>query len=626
MPPNNLESPTVHLNAGSAKVESTLYEPMAIIDDTMEANLSTSIQTNDPSPASATPTVGSALTSKRTISSVKSSRSTKRTRTTRSSRTSGQASTSSERDCYGWWTKSCEELSRRLWFPTEIASAGLPLNSLSTYVEEQTPVSWSKIKKYTQLNPSSQKTLWPLFTSSLVATTACGATAKKRPAPKKVQRQRTKKSKQTSKKIEETKAKNKAKTQAQKHVVRCQKVRLLPTPDQALILRKWIKGARDTYNRALRLVNDGKAKPNTLLKKLVVTERQEDNLRVKQMKETPAKIRSRAILDLIDAFKTATAGYKARLVKLKATKNRWRVKKKEEIKGRRRWKTRKAFKVKFKSRRLTEDSFGFESNNAKVKDQRLHLFSRLKKNGMPGGIRMSENLKCPIEMCPRVQYTFGRWYLLCPYKTPQVQETPSEKLVFLDPGVRTFQTYYSENEAGQIGFDMEGKLDRVKAKIKGIKARLQWAKENKLPKKEKRLRRAWYRANARASNVVDDLHWKTIKFLLDNFDFILAPRLNVSGILRDCKLPVIVKERMTILHHGRFSDRLKMKAQTRGKTVETDFEEHGTSRTCSRCGKANHGLGSSEVFWCDECGFSGHRDVNAAKNHCLKRLIGKQKY
>jgi len=385
-----------------------------------------------------------------------------------------------------------------------------------------------------------------------------------------------------------------------------------------------MKGARDTYNRALRLVSDGKAKPNKLLKKLIVTERKEDSVNVKKMKETPAKIRDRAVLDLVDAFKTASAGYRARLIKMKTIKSRWKAKKtKEKIKGRRRWKRRKPFTVKFKSRRLTEDSFGFEANNAKVKDQCLFLFSRLKKYGMCGdGIKMSEDLKCSITLCPRIQYTFGRWYFLCPYKVNNSPEIPTEKQVFLDPGIRTFQTYYSEDEAGQIGVDMEKQLDRVNAKIKGIKTRLLWAKTNKATVKAKRLRRAWYRANARASNVVDDLQWKTIKFLLDNFDFILAPRLN----LRDCKLPTIVKERMTMLRHGRFSARLKMKAQARGKTVETEFEEHGTSRTCSRCGEANHGIGSSEVFWCNGCEFRCHRDVNAAKNHCLKFLVGEKKY
>jgi putative transposase len=605
---------------------------MEIIDDTTETNLLsvTQLQKQHHSNVSSTRTVGSAPTNKRTISSGKNNRSSKRTRTTKLSQTLVQASTSSARDCYGWWTTSCEELSRKLWFPIEIASADLPSNSLSTYVEEVVPVSWSKIKKYVRQNTSSQKILWPLYMSSLAGTTGCAATStsteqnKKRKTPKSKKPPKPKSAK--SKTIAQTKAKSKSSSKSKNLVTLCQRIRLFPTPDQARILRKWMKGARDTYNRALRLVKDGKAKPTKLLKKLVVTERDEDSDKIKKMKETPSIIRSRAVLDLVDAFKTAHAGYKARLVRIKTSKSRWKVKKKkDELTGRRRWKKRPVFNITYKSRRFTSDSFGFEPSNVKVNNKQLFLFSRLNKYGMKNsGIKMSEELKAPVKMCPRVQYLHGRWYFLCPYKVERSTEAPKEDAVFLDPGVRTFQSYYSENEAGQIGYEMNKTLDQAIKKIKSIKKRIDWATDRK---KVQRLRHAWYRAKARASNLVDDLHWKTIKFLLDNFDFVLAPRLNVPSLQRSKTLPIVVKERMTALHHGLFTSRLKFKAKVRGKTVETEFEEHGTSKTCSHhCGQANRRLGTSEVFWCDYCGFRGHRDINSGKDHCLKRLVGKQDY
>ena len=84
-----------------------------------------------------------------------------------------------------------------------------------------------------------------------------------------------------------------------------------------------MKAARDTYNHALRLVKDGKAKPNRLLKNLVVTRRATDNKKMIMMKEAPADIRSRAVLDLIDAFKTAEAGHEAKLQRQNTQKSRW---------------------------------------------------------------------------------------------------------------------------------------------------------------------------------------------------------------------------------------------------------------------------------------------------------------
>lgn len=69
---------------------------------------------------------------------------------------------------------------------------------------------------------------------------------------------------------------------------RVQKIRIHSNPKQAQTLRTWMKAARSTYNHALRLVKDGKAKPTKLLKKLVVTRRDEDSVKMRQMKEASA--------------------------------------------------------------------------------------------------------------------------------------------------------------------------------------------------------------------------------------------------------------------------------------------------------------------------------------------------
>jgi putative transposase len=142
----------------------------------------------------------------------------------------------------------------------------------------------------------------------------------------------------------------------------------------------------------------------------------------------------------------------------------------------------------------------------------------------------------------------------------------------------------------------------------------------------KKLRQAWYRANARALNLASDLHWKTIKFLLDRFDVWVAPKLNIGDFVeKGSKLKECTKRRLRFLRHGMFRQRLLYKARARGKIV-LDLEEHGTSRTCSNCGHANHNLGSSEVFTCPLCDVEMGRDINAAKNHALKCVFGKRNY
>lgn len=480
-----------------------------------------------------------------------------------------------------------------MWYPTRTDSVGSASNSSTGYASSTTPVSWSKIRKYVPRNRSSQRILWPSFMSSHAGTTDCDDT----PAPQTITK------------------------------TRCQKIRLYPTPSQANTLRTWAKAARATYNTTLRLVNDKKVEPSNYpeLKKRVVSRRADDDQATLKLKETPADIRVRAILDLRDAFHTARAGFFARLKKLKTQKNRWKKKKKKEkIKKRRRWKKRKAaFIVKYKSRRLTSDSFGFEKKSVKVKNKQLFLFSSQTKFNMREGIRMGEDPRQPIDTCCRVQYYYGRWYFLLPYKEDSPPEPRIDEFASLDPGVRTFQTYYSESEAGEIGVDMEPCLDAINRKISGIQARLQEAKALGDKVKAMKLRRAWHRANARSSNLVSDLHWKTIKFLLDRYDAILAPRLNVQSLLQT-NLPAIVKARMVTQRHGEFINRLKIKAASRNKIVITDFEEHGTSMSCGLCGHINRHLGSSKEFKCGWCGFEVDRDINSARIHSIKLLAARR--
>jgi transposase len=351
---------------------------------------------------------------------------------------------------------------------------------------------------------------------------------------------------------------------------------------------------------------------------------------MQKMKETPADIRSRAILDLLDSFKTAQAGLKARTLRKQTQKSRWKKRKnKEKNLGRRRWRKKVAFHIKYKSKRLTSDSFGFEGEKSMtIKKKELFLFSKVKKFGMQDGIKMSEEPKYPIDKCCRIQYIFGRWYILLPYSTQSDEKCRTDGRVgALDPGVRTFQAYYTEDECGEIGYNVSTTADKINKKINGIKERLtDLKKKGGDQKRINRLTRAWYRANARSSNLATDFHFKTIKFLFDRFDVIIAPRLNSSSMLQqDFNLRKITKARMAFLRHGTFHNRLLMKAEACGKTI-LDLEEHGTSVTCSSCGHKNKNLGSSKDFACSYCGFKQDRDVNSSKNHVLKALVGNQTY
>ena len=144
--------------------------------------------------------------------------------------------------------------------------------------------------------------------------------------------------------------------------MRSRKVRIKPTSEQAQILRFWMSAHRKTYNEALRLVKDKKAKVNRLLGKIVVTRRETDKgSKFENIKKSPADVRVSAVRALCKNFNSAKCAYDERIKRIK-TKNiqNKRKRKNNTCCNRNRFKNNKPFEVKYKSRRLTSDSFELE--------------------------------------------------------------------------------------------------------------------------------------------------------------------------------------------------------------------------------------------------------------------------
>jgi transposase len=247
-----------------------------------------------------------------------------------------------------------------------------------------------------------------------------------------------------------------------------------------------------------------------------------------------------------------------------------------------------------------------------------------------------------------------------------------KKCVALDPGERTFQTFYGLNHVGKIGDGIKHEILRHKKQIDIIqKILIKQVKklkdddghiygEKRVNKRvRKNLKRALYRVHQKIRNLVTEMHNKIALFLVCNYDRILIPKFNVQGMIKNGKKKkkkrkkkrkkakltksdedaLIEKKRLKkkkynlnkkvkwvllkMRHYG-FRQHLHHKSEEYGcKAV--DVEEHYTSKTCIKCGYIHRTLGSAKVYKCPCCRIEIDRDFGGSIGVFLKNFwtVGK---
>lgn len=205
--------------------------------------------------------------------------------------------------------------------------------------------------------------------------------------------------------------------------------------------------------------------------------------------------------------------------------------------------------------------------------------------------------------------------LLIPIKSESII-IPKKKsnLISLDPGLRTFMTGVSEKKSVTIGNNVNKIIGNDIERINKIKDNKQIP--NKIKKKNEIL------INRKIRNKIDDLHWKSINYLVKNYKTVLIGDMSAKEIVNKNKsvLDNIQKVACLRTKYYQFSERLKHKC----KKYSVNFklvDESYTSKTCSYCGSYDADLGASKTYNCKLCLSSMDRDINGARNIYIKNLL-----
>ena len=357
--------------------------------------------------------------------------------------------------------------------------------------------------------------------------------------------------------------------------IRSRKIRLYPTPEQKRLLTEWMGVTRYVYNKALSGVKRGEDKLNWMsLRNKYVTAKGND-LNDWEL-AVPKDVRAESIRDLAKAYKTAFANLK-----------RGNISK---------------FNVAYRSKRK-DSSIVIPKTSVKFNSTKLTIFARYNLGPIRvGKDRSLSGLKINYDC--RLGRTRGLWYLY----VPQFKKTVKSKGKFdcaLDPGIRKFQTLYSEKEVVKVVPNKE-----LRQRLYSRKDLLQSLKRCNSRK------RGINRINTKITNLTDDMHWKFIHYMKQRYSTVHIP------VFESQKLGIKNRRRgfnriMFDMKHYQFRTRLIDSFKLTENAGAIECTEEYTSKTCTRCGYLNN-VGSSEVYDCENCWLNIDRDVNGARNIYIK--------
>ncbi len=341
------------------------------------------------------------------------------------------------------------------------------------------------------------------------------------------------------------------------------------------MLKQWFGVSRYVYNVTIKYLQQPNTKANWMLIKTDILNGLPD-----WAKPVPFQIKSIAIKDACAAVKKAKADFK---------------------------RTGKICGGKFRSRKDTKQS----------------LYVPKSAIGLTGIYHTKLGQSKLKEALPkdfsdgRLTLAYGEYYIVVSEEVLPRQTDNQGRVVALDPGVRTFMTFFSESSYGWLGNDSNLLIQKLCFRLDKLISRM--SKSSSLQRK--RFKKAADRLKSKVQHLVKELHHKTANFLVNNFDVILLPSFESSQMVSKSRRKIRSKtvRQMLTLSHYQFKKHLEWKAWEQGKVALTSVNEAYTSRTVSWTGEVKKIGGSRTIK--DADGNQMNRDLNGARGIFLRALV-----
>lgn len=205
-----------------------------------------------------------------------------------------------------------------------------------------------------------------------------------------------------------------------------------------------------------------------------------------------------------------------------------------------------------------------------------------------------------------------KYYLLIAEKV-ELGETKSKEYITIDQGIKPFASCRTNKELINVGTNIAGLIGNHLKKIDLIN------NSEIMNKKQKRKKES--KCYIKIKNIIDEVHWKTIKHITDNYGNVIIGNLSMKDASKKSKskLSPELKRIGLMMRFSEFRNRLRYKCLINGIKIEIINEAY-TSKVCSACGNCKHELEGEKDYECNVCNIIRDRDFNSATNMILLKM------
>lgn len=273
----------------------------------------------------------------------------------------------------------------------------------------------------------------------------------------------------------------------------------------------------------------------------------------------------------------------------------------------------KYFRLKYRSKKKNGMSMTLTKAMLKISDGVLRFTSKDFKDKV---VHMTERSRKQLEQIVSIKDSkltkkFGKYHIRIPLDVNIQKQDNLSKIIGIDPGISTFMSCYTPDKTIQI------KQSDATFASNDLMKRLKQLRQEKKRKRIKR--RTMVKLELKKRYAIDELHWKSIRYLTTNYDVIFIEQFDSQGFVKGGKSKKLNRH-TNDLKHFQFRQRLLYKAHARGIIVKV-VAAHNTTKTCSNCGSMKKMTLADRVYECKSCNQVLDRDFNAAKNMVLKGLL-----